>query len=405
MLVGRCLIVYFLLPLFFRGKLFTAYEVLHQRFGGATQKVASLVFLVARNVGDGLRLFLTAIVVQQMIGGSLALCVVIVGLTTIVYTFLGGIKSVIWTDCVQFVVYVGGGVLVVVVHLCRLPGGWAQFCSFAESTGKLRCFDAASDLHLRFTFWSGLVGGACLSLGTHGTDQIMVQRYLCAQSAGCGVGVGLQRCGRDPAVRAVSAAGSGVGLFLHARGAGREFRQFGPCLQHLHCERDARGLRPGGRDSGGHFLRRHVDAVEFAEFVRLGRRQRFLSTELEDPNRRDRQLLWASRAHRGVRVLQIAIGLAAQFLADAVINNVLTIAGFTAGVLVGVVRVGVLTRRVGQRAALVGLFAGVVVLTYVKFGTSVAYTWYALIGSLVTFLVGCAGFLGVAHERHVGRDT
>ena len=183
MLVGRCLIVYFLLPLFFRGEFFTAYEVLHQRFGGATQKIASLVFLVARNLGDGLRLFLTALVVEQMIGGSLSLCVVIVGLTTIIYTFFGGIKSVIWTDCIQFVVYIVGGVLVVVFILCRLPGGGSSSGRSLRRLASSAFSTPAPDLQLRFTFWSGLIGGACLSLGTHGTDQMMVQRYLCAAAS------------------------------------------------------------------------------------------------------------------------------------------------------------------------------------------------------------------------------
>ena len=85
-------------------------------------------------------------------------------------------------------VYIGGGVLVVVFIVCRLPGGWSQFVSFAESTGKFRLLDSSPDPHLRFTFWSGLIGGACLSLGTHGTDQMMVQRYLCAAASGTRAG-------------------------------------------------------------------------------------------------------------------------------------------------------------------------------------------------------------------------
>ena len=105
LLVGRCFIVYFLLPLFFGGKLFTAYQVLHERFGGATKNVASIVFLIARNIGDGLRLFLTAIVLEVVTGIYLPWCVVIVGVLTIGYNFFGGIKSVVWNDCVQFTIY------------------------------------------------------------------------------------------------------------------------------------------------------------------------------------------------------------------------------------------------------------------------------------------------------------
>ena len=113
---------------------------------------------------------------MAMINVPLSWCVVIVGVSTIVYTFAGGIKSVIWSDCIQFVVYVGG-VLLLVTILDRLPGGWSEFVSFAQATGKFHVLDLSFDPRLHFTLWSGIVGGAFLRSGTHGTDQMMVQRY------------------------------------------------------------------------------------------------------------------------------------------------------------------------------------------------------------------------------------
>ena len=182
MIIGRWLIVYLLLPLYFRGQLFTAYQVLNDRFGGATKDVASFVFLVARNIGDGLRLFLTAIVLEKVVGVPLPICVVIVGLLTIIYTFFGGIKSVVWNDCIQFVVYVTGGVIALAVIAMRLPNGWEQLTAFGVEHEKFRVFDFTWNLSSAYTFWSGLIGGAFLALGTHGADQMMVQRYLCARS-------------------------------------------------------------------------------------------------------------------------------------------------------------------------------------------------------------------------------
>ena len=182
LLVGRCLIVYFLLPLFFRGKLFSAYEVLHQRFGGATKQVASLVFLVTRNVGDGLRLFLTAIVLRAMIDVPLSWCVVIVGvvddrLHVCRRHQIGDLERLHPVRGVR-----GRGDPGAADHPERLPGGWSEFVSFAQSTDKFRLLDFSFDPRLNFTFWSGIVGGAFLALGTHGTDQMMVQRYLCARN-------------------------------------------------------------------------------------------------------------------------------------------------------------------------------------------------------------------------------
>src|SRR5687767_392064 len=105
-IIGRAIIVYVLLPLYFRGQLLTAYEVLNERFGGLTQRAASLLFLVARNLGDGLRLYLVAIVLQKLAHIDLAFSVVVMGVISTAYTFAGGMRSVVWNDCIQFVVYV-----------------------------------------------------------------------------------------------------------------------------------------------------------------------------------------------------------------------------------------------------------------------------------------------------------
>ncbi|MCH5373413.1 MAG: transporter, partial [Planctomycetes bacterium] len=140
-ILGRCLVVLFLLPAYFQGQMFSAYEVLQQRFGGATQRTASLLFLMARNLGDGLRLFLAALVLQKMLGLPLVACVILVSAITIIYTLLGGMRSVVWNDCVQLVIYLTGGILALFIMLDRLPGGWEQMMEFASREGKLRLWD------------------------------------------------------------------------------------------------------------------------------------------------------------------------------------------------------------------------------------------------------------------------
>ena len=389
MLVGRCLIVYILLPLFFRGQLFSAYEVLHHRFGGATKNVASLVFLIARNVGDGLRLFLTAIVLEKLIGVPLPVCVVIMGFSTIIYTFFGGIKSVIWSDCVQFVVYVVGAILALVVILNRLPGGWSGLVSFAESTGKFRIFDSSLDLQLRFTFWSGIIGGAFLSLGTHGTDQMMVQRYLCARNQ------------RD-AGRALISSGVVVILqfamfLLLGVALACFYAQVRPTVSFDNTDRVLTTFIVDELPPGWGLIGIILAAIFAAAMSTLSGSLNssasaavhdfYLPCWKEPPS--DRHLLWASRVLTVLfGIIQICIGIAAQYLATAVVNDVLAIAGFSAGILLGIFALGVLTHRVGQPAALVGLIAGLLALAYAKFCTPVAYTWYAVIGATVTFVAG-----------------
>ena len=181
-LIGRTLIVFLLLPLYFQGEIFTAYEVLAKRFGGATKRTASLIFLVTRNLSDGLRLFLTAIVLEQVASIPLPTCIVVLGLITMAYTLLGGMKAVVWNDCIQFVVYMLGGLIAAWVILRGLPGGWQAYLDFGRQTGRFRLFDFSWSLPDPYTFWAAVVGGMFLTLGTHGTDQMMVQRYLSARS-------------------------------------------------------------------------------------------------------------------------------------------------------------------------------------------------------------------------------
>src|SRR6187431_3204159 len=137
-IVGRTIIVYVLLPLYFRGQLLTAYEVLNDRFGGLTRRAASLLFLIARNLGDGLRLFLVAIVLQKLANINLGFSVVVMGVISTIYTFVGGMRSVVWNDCIQFAVYVLGGIAAVFVIASQISGGFEEIAHFAAETGKLQ---------------------------------------------------------------------------------------------------------------------------------------------------------------------------------------------------------------------------------------------------------------------------
>src|SRR5262245_21389475 len=180
--LGRCIAARVLLPLYFKGELFTAYEALRVRSGAAVRTVASLLFLITRTLADGLRLYLAALVLQTMIGCELWVAVLMTSLATVLYTVLGGIKAVVWTDVVQFVVYMLGAALALVVLGEQLPGGVAGAIATAADHGQLRAFDFALDFGRTYTFWAGLIGGAVLSIGSHGVDQIIVQRYLSARS-------------------------------------------------------------------------------------------------------------------------------------------------------------------------------------------------------------------------------
>nr|WP_236649113.1 sodium:solute symporter [Rhodopirellula sp. SM50] len=400
-LLGRVIVAIVLVPLYCRGKIFTAYEILQQRFGGASKQCASLLFLITRNLGDGLRLFLAGIALEKVLGIDLHLCIALIGIATILYTFFGGMKAVIWSDCLQLVVYMAGGLLALKILVGFLPGGWAELWEFGNSSGRFQLLDfrwqSSETFSLwteTYTFWSGLIGGAVLTLGTHGTDQMFVQRYLCARSS------------RD-AQRAVIA--SGVVVFAQFA----LFLLLGVALAAYYTAVEPQTFEHND-EVFATFIVDHlpIGLVGITLAAVFAAAMSTLSSSLnssaaaavsdfyapwaypeiaEDDSQTDHshKLLSAGRVFTIVfGVLQIAIGMGASYLSRSVVGDALAIAGFTAGILLGVFALGMFSRSAHQRGALVGMVTGIAVLTAIKFGTSIAWPWFAIIGSLATFASG-----------------
>src|SRR5215475_12979731 len=182
-LVGRALIVVLLLPGYFRGEFFTAYALIEKRFGTRTRAVAASTFLITRAVAEGVRVSAIALVVSVVLGTSEKLAVVIVIALTILYTFEGGMKAVIWTDVVQLLLYLTGSVVTLGFLIHVIPGGWNEATHVAATAGnKLQFLDFSFSLATKYTFWSGVIGGAFLTMASHGTDQTIVQRLLAARN-------------------------------------------------------------------------------------------------------------------------------------------------------------------------------------------------------------------------------
>lgn len=402
-LIGRTVIVQVLLPLYFQGKLFTAYEVLDKRFGGLTKQAASLLFLVTRNLGDGLRMFLAAVVLQKLAGMPFVPSVIAMGLVTIVYTFFGGMRSVVWNDCVQFVVYMVGGVAAVFVIAASIPGGFSEIARFAAEHNKFQIFDFRPLVSYPYTFWAGLFGGAVLTIGTHGTDHMMVQRYLSARS-------------QSDAGRAILASGVVVllqfALFLFIGVELAAYYARDPQVQQAWAEQARLGSWTTD-DVFPHFIVQHfpqntgliglmLAAILAAAMSTLSSSLNSSASALVNDFYRTCRKSEATSEHLFLvtrwltvcfGVVQIGIGIWARQLDKAVVDNALTIAGFSAGLLLGVFSLGVLTRRVGQTAALLGAGVGLAVLLFVQFvaphwNIKVAWPWFALIGASTTFVVG-----------------
>ena len=385
--LGRLVVVALLLPHYFKGRFFTAYEVLDHRFGGPTKRAASLLFLVTRSLADGLRLFLTAIVLQEVARIPLNWAIVIIGATTIVYTFLGGMKAVVWTDVAQFVIYIAGAAVAFGILVSDIPGGWRELVATGAAHGKFRVLDLGWNLTQPYVLAAGVLGGLFLTIGSHGADQLMVQRYLCARTE--------REAGRALALSGLVVFAQfafflliGVGLFCF-------YRAFPPAQAFDHPDRVfarfiVERMPPG-------VLGLVLGAIFAAAMSTLSSSLNSSATAavhdfyrpLLKPRASSAHLLNATRAFTIVfGFVQIAVGIGGQWLSESVVSNVLTIAGFTTGIILGVFFLGILTRRVGQKAALAGMMLGLAGMTAIAFATPLAWPWYAMAGSLGTLALG-----------------
>src|SRR5262249_34210453 len=178
-LFGRLAVTLLFVPLYFRGELMTVYQLLGQRFGHSVRRLASTLFLITRSVADGFRLYLTGLVLAAVIlavPGSveaarrwltsisptltiIIVSVVVMGIATIIFSYLGGIDAVIWTDVTQLGIYLIGACVAAFILLGKIPGGWNEVISAGTAAGKFKVFDFAFDIAKSYTFWSGLIGG------------------------------------------------------------------------------------------------------------------------------------------------------------------------------------------------------------------------------------------------------
>lgn len=386
-LLGRVAVAALLLPGYFEGRILTAYEVLRGRFGAGAQRSASLLFVVTRTLADGLRLFLTAIVLEEVAGLPLPVCVVVLGIATTLYTFGGGMRAVLWTDAAQFALYTAGALVAAQRLGAGVPGGWGAILAQASAEGRLRIFDTAWRLDDPYVLIAGVAGGAFLTLGTHGVDQLMVQRYLCARS-------------RSDAGRALVVSGFVVllqfalflliGVGLHAF-----YAQHPPAVAFERPDRVFARFIVEEMPAG--LLGLLLGAVLAAAMSTLSSSLNSSATAAVGdlyrplaPEASHERLLSATRAATLLfAALQVGVGIGGQWLAESVVAAVLAIAGFSTGIVLGVFLLGRFP-GVDERAALWGLGGGLACMTAIQFGTTLAWPWFALCGSLLTAGIGLA---------------
>ena len=416
-LLGRVVIAVLFIPSYFRGELLTVYQLLDRRFGGKIKVLAASMFVVMRNIADGIRLLLTAIVLaavytsfqpganaEVIIVGS----VILIGVAMIVFTYFGGMEAVIWVEVIQLGIYIVGAIAAAVILTNSIAGGWPAALATATQYNKFSLFYFSFDITKTFTFWAGLIGGCFLTMSTHGTDQYLVQRYLCTD-----------RPKRAAAALLTSGAivlGQFIGfLFIGVL----LFAFYHPFTDPGYATATFTSYPFSGGDRVfPDFITRHlptglsglVVAAIFAAAMSSSLNS-IAATAVNDlykplrPRMQDKHYLKVSHLLTLLwGVVQIGVALVLRNKNRSALDLALSIASLINGPILGAFLVGTFLKRVSQTPALIGMLVSLAVMLYIYFGTRIAWTWYVFIGSIVTLIVaGLASFAfapASAHRRN-----
>jgi SSS family transporter len=399
---GRVVVALLFLPKYFQGEMLTAYQLIDRRFGHTLHKVTAGLFLLTRAAAEGVRVFAVSIVVGIAIGTGDVLSIAIISALTLLYTFEGGMAAVIWTDVVQMAIYVGGTLVAIWSLGAHIPGGWTTIHAVGAAAGKFHMLNFAMNLTTTYTFWAGVLGGTFLTMASHGTDQLMVQRMLAAKNL-TESRLALLSSGVVIFIQFALFLLIGAGLFvfygmhpaaltaLHGANTNRIFPAF--IVQEMPV--GVAGLL--------------VAAILAAAMSNLSAALNSLSsTTVVDfymgwrPRANDRERMVVSRASTVLwAVVLFAVAVYAVHVGGKgnVVEIGLSIASVSYGCLLGVFLLGTLTKYATQGGAIVGMITGFALNVALWLQPAavrvagvtvpqVAWTWYVLIGALVTFAVG-----------------
>ena len=386
-LIGRIIVAQLFLPAYYKGELSTAYSYLQTRFGNKTRSLASITFLFTRTAADGVRLFATAIPLYLMLDITPIIAIIIIAVVALLYTFTGGLKGVIWVDAIQMFIYIGGAVIAGFYLINNIPGDFSGIFTLPQVSSKLGIFNLgfengfAGFFSQPYTLLSGLIGGAFLSMSSHGTDQLIVQRLLAAKNLA-------------DSKKAIVATGVIIifqfALFLVV--GVLLFAYYGP----LDIKSDEIFSKfiievlPSG-------VKGFIIAGLFAAALSTlaGSITSLSSSVMLDlylPLKKSvdekKNLLLSKLLTIFWAVMLIFSAFLFMQSSRAVVELALSIASFTYGGLLGTFLLGLSNKRVKQNHAIAAFFSAIIIISFVIAFKIVAWTWFILIGVCVTLLVG-----------------
>jgi solute:Na+ symporter, SSS family len=381
-IIGRVIVSVLFIPAYFRGELFTSYELLQQRLGSSVKALAAVIFLFTRSLADGIRLYATALVISVVTQVPVSWVVVILGAAMILYTVRGGVAAVIWTDVVQMFIYIAGAGAIAVALLARIEGGWPAVVEAGWAAGKFQVVDASWDFTRAYTLWAGLIGGVALTLATHGTDQFLVQRLLAARGPR-EAARGLILSGVIVFAQFIVFLLIGVMLFV--------YYQQTPLPQPL--SRTDEILPVFVVTSLTHGLAGFIVAAIVAAALSPSVNAMAATTVndfylryIRPDAGQAKQMRLSRQATVGWGIVQLVVALGAQWMDRSVLDAGLAVLSFASGAVLGAFLLGTLMPGVREREAFIGMVAGLATMTVVWAWTPVAFTWYVFIGASTTCL-------------------
>ena len=403
-LVGRIVVSFLFIPMYFKGELQTVYQLLGDRFGNKVKMLASGLFVIMRNIADGVRLLLTAIVLAAVyvsfqpnadaVTVTIA-AIILLGVVMIVFTYFGGMEAVIWVEVVQLAIYIVGAIAAAIVIISNIDGGLSEAVEIGRQFNKFAIFDFSLDFTKTYTFWSGLIGGCFLTMSTHGTDQFFVQRYLCTDKSRH-ASMALLSSGAVILGQFIGFLFIGVLLFaFYAPYEATEYAKAGV----LNSGVPATFPFAGGDQVFPDFITKHmpsglsglVIAAIFAAALSssLNSIAATFVNDLYKPFKQkagDKHFLKVSHWLTLLfGIIQIGVALVLMKQQRSALSQALSVASLINGPILGVFLVGIFLPKVKESVALVAMLISCAVMVYIRFGTPLAWTWYVLIGSVLTF--------------------
>ncbi|HET6203554.1 MAG TPA: sodium/solute symporter [Planctomycetota bacterium] len=395
-LLARVVIGAVFLPAFYRANAFTVYDFVDRRFGPRSRTATAALFVVGRTLGDGVRLLIAAVAVRYAWPAiPLEAAILAMGAVTVLYTVLGGIRAVVWTDVMQGFVFALGAVAALAWAVDRTPGGLDGVLAYARERGKLRLFDLSTDGSAVFTLWTALFGASFLGLASHGTDQDMAQRLLTCPDA---------RTSRRGILFSAALLFPTVGIFLAIGIALAATYALAPPAYALPEKGDFVFPTFIGRELPAGVAGLVIAAVLAAAMSTLSSALQSLTSatvvNLVRPFSRrvaslddEAQVRFSKRVAVGFSLLVVgaALALVPVYQGDpkaTLLELALSVFGYTYGAMLGVFLLGFLTGRGEDRWNLHAIAFGIAAVVAVKHGTSLAWPWYYPIGTAATFLVG-----------------